>query len=99
MKVVRIRLGMGLEGDGGPESHPEAHLLSSGALALVALFVQRGSSSDRLQSHLTTGCRVDLKRPSICPRSPGRKDTGRVVPVNEKSKARMGGPGTRQKLV
>lgn len=93
---------MGLEGDGrhgGLENHPEAHLLSSGTLALAAMFAQRGSSSDRLQSHLTTGCGVDLKRPSICPQSPDRKDTGRVMPVNGESKARMGGPGTRQASV
>jgi hypothetical protein len=81
-------------------NHPTAHLLlSSVALVLAAVFIQRASSSDRLQSHLTTVCGVDLRRPSICPQRPGGKDTGRVVAVNGDSKARIGGPGTRQASV
>lgn len=57
---------MGLEGDGHHRGleHPEAHPLSSGAIRVAAVFVQRKLVSQALES---PDHRVELKRPGVCP--------------------------------
>lgn len=99
------RVGIGSNGAegaghrGGLESHPEAHLLSSGALALAAAFVQRGGLSDGLPSPLAMGCGVDRERPSIRLQSPGRKDSGRVEAVNGRVRHERVVPGPAEASV